>query len=230
MSSQEKQAAVITVDGPSGSGKGTVCQLLARELGWHLLDSGALYRVTALAARHHGVELDDVEALEVLAAHLDVRFKATDGGDTQIILEGEEVTHAIRNERVGEDASVVAALGPVREALLSRQRDFALAPGLVADGRDMGTVVFPQAGLKIYLDASAEERAQRRYKQLISKEPGASLGDILNDIKARDARDMNRAVAPLKPAPDAVILDSTLMSIKEVLQAVLDEARHRGLR
>jgi cytidylate kinase len=204
--------------------------LLARELGWHLLDSGALYRVTALAARHHGVELDDVEALEVLAAHLDVRFKATDGGDTQIILEGEEVTHAIRNERVGEDASVVAALGPVREALLSRQRDFALAPGLVADGRDMGTVVFPQAGLKIYLDASAEERAQRRYKQLISKEPGASLGDILNDIKARDARDMNRAVAPLKPAPDAVILDSTLMSIKEVLQAVLDEARHRGLR
>ncbi|MET3998282.1 (d)CMP kinase [Marinobacterium sp. MBR-109] len=230
MSSQDKQVAVITVDGPSGSGKGTICQLLARELGWHLLDSGALYRVTALAARHHGVELDDVEALEVLAAHLDVRFKATDGGETQIILEGEEVTHAIRNERVGEDASVVAALGPVREALLSRQRDFALAPGLVADGRDMGTVVFPQAGLKIYLDASAEERAQRRYKQLISKEPGASLDDILNDIKARDARDMNRAVAPLKPAPDAVILDSTLMSINEVLQAVLDEARHRGLR
>ena len=230
MSSREKQIAVITVDGPSGSGKGTICQLLARELGWHLLDSGALYRVTALAARHHGVELDDVEALEVLAAHLDVRFKATDGAETQIILEGEEVTHAIRNERVGEDASVVAALGPVRESLLKRQRDFAREPGLVADGRDMGTVVFPRAGLKIYLDASAEERAQRRYKQLISKEPGASLDDILNDIKARDARDMNRAVAPLKPAPDAVILDSTLMSIKEVLQAVLDEARHRGLR
>jgi|SRR5690554_668909 len=230
MSSREKQIAVITVDGPSGSGKGTICQLLARELGWHLLDSGALYRVTALAARHHGVELDDVEALEVLAAHLDVRFKATEGAETQIILEGEEVTHAIRNERVGEDASVVAALGPVREALLKRQRDFAREPGLVADGRDMGTVVFPRAGLKIYLDASAEERAQRRYKQLISKEPGASLDDILNDIKARDARDMNRAVAPLKPAPDAVILDSTLMSINEVLQAVLDEARHRGLR
>jgi len=230
MSSRNKQVAIITVDGPSGSGKGTVCQRLARELGWHLLDSGALYRVTALAARHHGVELDDVEALEVLAAHLDVRFKATDGGETQIILEGEEVTQAIRNERVGEDASVVAALGPVREALLSRQRDFALEPGLVADGRDMGTVVFPEASLKIYLDASAEERARRRYKQLISKEPGASLGDILNDIKARDARDMNRAVAPLRPAPDAVILDSTLMSIDEVLQAVLDEARHRGLR
>jgi len=230
MSSRNKEVAIITVDGPSGSGKGTVCQQLARELGWHLLDSGALYRVTALAARHHGVELDDVEALEVLAAHLDVRFKATDGGETQIILEGEEVTQAIRNERVGEDASVVAALGPVREALLSRQRDFALEPGLVADGRDMGTVVFPEASLKIYLDASAEERARRRYKQLISKEPGASLGDILNDIKARDARDMNRTVAPLRPAPDAVILDSTLMSIDEVLQAVLDEARHRGLR
>jgi cytidylate kinase len=230
MSCQDKQVAIITVDGPSGSGKGTICRLLARELGWHLLESGALYRVTALAARHHGVELDDVEALEVLAAHLDVRFKASKGGNTRIILEGEDVTEAIRSERVGQDASIVAALGPVREALLSRQRAFALEPGLVADGRDMGTVVFPQAGLKIYLDASAEERARRRYKQLIGKEPGASLGDILNDVKARDARDMNRAVAPLKPAPDAVILDSTLMSIKEVLQAVLDEARHRGLR
>jgi cytidylate kinase len=230
MSSREKQVAVITVDGPSGSGKGTICQLLARELGWHLLDSGALYRVTALAARHHGVKLDDVEALEVLAAHLDVRFRATDGAETQIILEGEDVTQAIRNEQVGEDASVVAALGPVREALLNRQRDFAREPGLVADGRDMGTVVFPWASLKIYLDASVEERARRRYKQLISKEPGASLDDILNDIKARDARDMNRAVAPLKPAPDAVILDSTSMSIDEVLQAVLAEARHRGLR
>jgi len=230
MSIRTLETAVITVDGPSGSGKGTICQLLARALGWHLLDSGALYRLTALAARHHGVALDDVEALEVLAAHLDVRFMAQDEGDTQIILEGEEVTHAIRNERVGEDASVIAALGPVREALLSRQRDFAREPGLVADGRDMGTIVFPQAELKIYLDASAEERAQRRYKQLISKEPGASLDDILNDIKARDDRDMNRAVAPLKPAPDAVRLDTTSMTIDEVLQSVLDEARHRGLR
>ncbi|MBP0048487.1 (d)CMP kinase [Marinobacterium sp. AK62] len=230
MSTGENMAAVITVDGPSGSGKGTICQLLARELDWHLLDSGALYRLTALAARHHGVELDDVEALEVLAAHLDVRFKPRKDGETQIILEGEEVTHAIRNERVGEDASVIAALAPVRSALLSRQRDFAGEPGLVADGRDMGTVVFPEAELKIYLDASAEERAQRRYKQLISKDPGASLDDILNDIKARDARDMNRAVAPLKPAPDAVRLDTTSMTIDEVLQSVLDEARHRGLR
>lgn len=230
MSTHNNDTAVIAVDGPSGSGKGTICRLLARELNWHLLDSGALYRLTALAARHHGVELDDVEALEVLAAHLDVSFKPQEGGETQVVLEGEEVTHTIRNERVGKDASVVAALGPVRDALLSRQRDFAHAPGLVADGRDMGTVVFPEAKLKIYLDASAEERAQRRYKQLISKEPGASLDDILSDIKARDDRDMNRAVAPLKPAPDAVRLDTTSMSIEDVLQSVLDEARHRGLR
>lgn len=230
MSTHNNDTAVIAVDGPSGSGKGTICRLLARELNWHLLDSGALYRLTALAARHHGVELDDVEALEVLAAHLDVSFKPQEDGEAQVVLEGEEVTHTIRNERVGKDASVVAALGPVRDALLSRQRDFAHAPGLVADGRDMGTVVFPEAKLKIYLDASAEERAQRRYKQLISKEPGASLDDILSDIKARDDRDMNRAVAPLKPAPDAVRLDTTSMSIEDVLQSVLDEARHRGLR
>lgn len=231
MSRREQEVPVIAVDGPSGSGKGTLCKLMARSLGWHLLDSGALYRLTALAARHHGVSLDDTEALEVLAAHLDVKFIA--GGqdeELQIVLEGEEVTLAIRTEEVGADASVVAALGPVREALLSRQRDFVHTPGLVADGRDMGTVVFPEAPLKIYLDASAEERARRRYNQLISKGLGASLEAILDDIRARDDRDMNRAVAPLKPAPDAIILDSTKMTIDEVLLAVLDEARHRGLR
>lgn len=230
MLSREQHVPVITVDGPGGSGKGTICRLLSQQLGWGLLDSGALYRLTALAARHHGVALDDVEALVVLAAHLDVRFVSNEVDELQIILEGEEVTQAIRAEEVGSDASVVAALGAVREALLSRQRDFAQAPGLIADGRDMGTVVFPQADLKIYLDASAEERARRRYNQLISKGVGASLDEILDDIKVRDARDMNRAVAPLKPAPDALILDSTSMSIDEVLQAVLDEVRHRGLR
>lgn len=223
--------AVITVDGPSGSGKGTICRLLSQKLGWNLLDSGALYRLTALAARHHGVDLDDVEALQVLAAHLDVRFVATSAEtDVQIFLEGEEVTKAIRAEDVGLDASKVAAIQPVRTALLSRQRDFAQAPGLIADGRDMGTVVFPDATLKIYLDASAQERAQRRYKQLIDKGLGASLDNILQDLRARDDRDMNRSASPLKPAEDAIRLDSTSMTIDEVLTAVLEEARHRGVR
>lgn len=224
------QVPVITVDGPSGSGKGTICQLLARELGWELLDSGALYRLVGLAARHHGVELDDQEALVVLAAHLDVQFIAREDDTVQIILEGEEVTDAIRTEAVGKDASIVAALPEVREALLGRQRAFAELPGLIADGRDMGTVVFPEASLKVYLDASAEERAVRRYNQLINKGLDASLQAILEDIQARDDRDMNRSVAPLKPAADAVILDTTTMSIDEVLAAVMDEARHKGLR
>lgn len=231
LSEQSNPIPVITVDGPSGSGKGTICRLLAQKLGWSLLDSGALYRLTALAARHHGVPLNDVEALSVLAAHLDVRFVAEEGSDeNQILLEGEEVTTAIRTEECGLEASQVAAIPEVREALLARQRDFAHEPGLVADGRDMGTVVFPNAVLKIYLDASAEERAKRRYKQLIDKEVGASLEDILSDIQARDDRDMNRPVAPLKPAEDAIRLDSTSMSIDEVLQAVLEEARHKGVR
>lgn len=226
-----KQAAVITVDGPSGSGKGTICRLLSNQLGWNLLDSGALYRLTALAARHHGVDLDDVEALQILAAHLDVRFKASEAtADVQIYLEGEEVTKAIRAEDLGLEASKVAAIQPVRDALLSRQRDFAQPPGLIADGRDMGTVVFPEAVLKIYLDASAEERAQRRYKQLIDKGLGASLEDILQDLRARDDRDMNRSASPLKPAEDAMRLDSTSMTIEEVLTTVLEEARHRGVR
>lgn len=224
-------SAVITVDGPSGSGKGTICRLLSQKLGWNLLDSGALYRLTALAARHHGVDLNDVEALQVLAAHLDVRFVASDAeSEVQIFLEGEEVTKAIRAEDVGLDASKVAAIQPVRTALLSRQRDFAQQPGLIADGRDMGTVVFPEALLKIYLDASAEERAQRRYKQLIDKGVGASLEDILQDLRARDDRDMNRSASPLKPAEDAIRLDSTSMTIDEVLAGVLEEARHRGVR
>ncbi|PIE23965.1 MAG: cytidylate kinase [Neptuniibacter caesariensis] len=224
------QVPVITVDGPSGSGKGTICQLLARELGWQLLDSGALYRLVGLAARHHGVELDDREALVVLAAHLDVQFKAMNDDTVQVVLEGEEVTDVIRTEAAGKDASLVAAIPEVRKALLERQRAFAEAPGLIADGRDMGTVVFPGAALKIYLDASAEERALRRYNQLINKKLSASLPAILEDIQARDKRDMNRAVAPLKPAADAVVFDTTKMSIDEVLAAVMDEARHKGLR
>ncbi|KGK41181.1 cytidylate kinase [Nitrincola sp. A-D6] len=221
---------IITVDGPSGSGKGTICRLLAQKLNWHLLDSGALYRLTAVAARHHGISLDDEESIQVVAAHLDVQFLAGSADDVKIVLEGEEVTDTIRTEAVGADASVVAAMPPVRKALLQRQRDFAVAPGLIADGRDMGTVIFPEACLKVYLDASAEERGNRRYKQLISKGLSASLEDIVLDLKARDARDMNRSVSPLKPAPDAVILDTTKMTIEEVLEVVLDEAKHKGLR
>ena len=222
---------IITVDGPSGSGKGTICRLLAEKLGWKLLDSGALYRLTALAAAHHGVAMTDREALVVLAAHLDIRFNIIgDKEEVQIILEGEEVTQAIRTEAVGNDASKVAAIPDVRTALLERQRAFAERPGLVADGRDMGTVVFPNAPLKIYLDASVEERANRRYNQLINKGLSASLENILADLQERDARDMNRSVAPLKAADDAIILDSTSMTIEAVLGAILEEARHRGLR
>jgi len=222
---------VITIDGPSGSGKGTICKLLAAALGWNLLDSGALYRLTALAAKHHGVELDDEDALQVLAAHLDIQFLVQDDEDElQVILEGESVTQELRLEETGVTASIVAAIPSVRHALLERQREFAQAPGLIADGRDMGTVVFPQAQLKVYLDASVEERANRRYKQLINKGVDASLELILADLKKRDERDMQRAVAPLKPAEEALVLDSTELSIETVLEMILEEARHKGLR
>ena len=217
-------ATVITLDGPSGSGKGTIAGLLAAKLGWKLLDSGALYRLLAFAAGNHGIDLTNEEALKTLAAHLDVQFV-----DKRIILEGEEVTDAIRNEQVGAGASMVASLPAVREALLQRQRAFREAPGLVADGRDMGTVVFPDAPLKIFLTASAEERARRRYRQLKGKGEDVSLPSLLDEIRARDERDMQRAVAPLKPALDAIQLDSTEMSIDQVLERILDEVARRDL-
>lgn len=217
-------AVVITIDGPSGSGKGTIAGLLAAKLGWKLLDSGALYRLLAFAAGNHGIDLTNEEALKTLAAHLDVQFV-----DKRIILEGEEVTGAIRNEQVGAGASMVASLPAVREALLQRQRAFREAPGLVADGRDMGTVVFPDAPLKIYLTASAEERARRRYLQLKGKVEGVSLPGLLDEIRARDERDMQRAVAPLKPAADAIQLDSTELSIEQVLERILSEVANRDL-
>ncbi|VXC40844.1 cytidylate kinase [Pseudomonas sp. 8AS] len=223
-------ATVITIDGPSGSGKGTVAGLLARQLGWNLLDSGALYRLLAFAARNHGIDLTNEEALKTLAAHLDVQFIAASGGHGQrIILEGEEVTDDIRNEQVGAGASQVAALPAVRDALLQRQRAFREAPGLVADGRDMGTVVFPEAPLKIFLTASAEERARRRYLQLKGKVEGVSLPSLLDEIRARDERDMQRAVAPLKPAADAIQLDSTELTIEQVLERILSEVANRDL-
>ncbi|QTN45218.1 (d)CMP kinase [Ectopseudomonas mendocina] len=217
-------APVITVDGPSGSGKGTLCALLAKQLGWNLLDSGALYRLLAFAAGNHGIDLTNEEALTQLAAHLDVQFI-----DKRIILEGEEVTDAIRNEQVGAGASMVASLPAVREALLQRQRAFQEMPGLVADGRDMGTVVFTDAPLKIFLTASAEERARRRYLQLKAKGDDVNLASLLDEIRARDERDTQRAVAPLKPAADAILLDSTELSIEQVLERILSEVADRDL-
>ncbi|MCW2479483.1 (d)CMP kinase [Candidatus Symbiopectobacterium sp. NZEC135] len=217
-------APVITVDGPSGAGKGTLCKALAETLQWNLLDSGAIYRVLALAALHHQVDIGSEEALVPLASHLDVRFVAQDG-QLKVILEGEDVSNEIRNETVGNTASQAAAFPRVREALLRRQRAFRDAPGLVADGRDMGTVVFPDAPVKIFLDASAEERAQRRMLQLQEKGFSVNFERLLSEIKERDARDRNRPVAPLIPAADALVLDSTDMSIDDVIAKSLTYAR-----
>jgi len=221
---------VITVDGPSGSGKGTVCRLLARSIGWNLLDSGALYRLVGLAARNHGVDMDNHPALEVLAGHLDVQFEPGAGDDDlRIVLEGEDVTQTVRTEEVGALASRVASVGAVREALLARQRAFRVKPGLVADGRDMGTVVFPDAELKVFLTASAEERAQRRYRQLIAAGDAVSLPRLVSDIEARDRRDTERTVSPLRPAAEAVVVDTTGRSIAEVFNHLSRLAQDRGL-
>ena len=226
----EQTVPVITVDGPGGSGKGTLAGMLAARLGWHLLDSGALYRLLAFAAHSHGTDLTNEEILTNLAAHLDVQFIPADGDtEQQIILEGEDVSRAIRNETVGAGASKVAALPAVREALLGRQQVFRQAPGLVADGRDMGTVVFPDAPLKIFLTASPEIRAERRYRQLLEKGETANLTGLLDEINARDERDMNRSIAPLRPAEDAILIDSSHMSIENVLETVQAEARKRNL-
>ncbi|ART79127.1 (d)CMP kinase [Oceanisphaera avium] len=216
-----EQAPVITVDGPGGAGKGTLCQLLAQKLQWQLLDSGAIYRVLALAALHHNVALDDEAGLVPLAAYLDVQFPVL-AGQVATVLEGEDVSQVIRTEDIGNAASKVAAFPRVREALLRRQRAFRVAPGLIADGRDMGTVVFPDAQVKIFLDASAQERAQRRLIQLQDKGFDVSFDRLLSEIQARDDRDRNRATAPLKAADDALVIDSTHLSISEVVDKVLD--------
>jgi cytidylate kinase len=213
---------VVAIDGPSGSGKGTVARRVAEEMGWHLLDSGALYRLVALDATNKGVALDDAAALVGLAAGLDVRFLSAANGEERITLAGVDVTAAVRSEEAGRGASAVAGIQAVRGALLDRQRAFRMAPGLVADGRDMGTQVFTDAALKVFLTASPEERARRRYKQLKDKGIDVSLAAVSRDIVDRDKRDSERSVAPLRPADDARILDSSSKPIDEVVQIVLD--------
>lgn len=221
-------ASVITIDGPSGSGKGTISARVAQKLGWHMLDSGALYRLVGLAAQRHAIQIDNEAALVPLAAHLDIEFKADSGNhELIVVLEGEDVTDDIRTEECGRLASQVAVISSVRSALLDRQRAFLQMPGLVADGRDMGTVVFPDAKLKVFLTASAQIRAERRLKQLIKKGINVNFAAILDDITRRDARDSQRSVAPLLAADDAIIVDTSDLSIDAVVDKVLQLYRNR---
>jgi len=218
---------VITIDGPSGAGKGTVAHLLAAELGWHLLDSGALYRVTAFGCEHDGVGLDDERKVAEVARHLPVRFEQAPNGEVLVYYREVDASRMIRTEEGGRGASTVGAMPLVREALLERQRDFLQAPGLVADGRDMGTVVFPDAPLKFFLTASAEERAQRRFEQLKAKGESVNLARLLRDIKERDERDSSRSVSPLLPADDAIVIDSTATPIDAVFANVMADVNAR---
>lgn len=215
---------IITIDGPSGSGKGTVCQLLATKLGWHLLDSGALYRIIAYLAFEKNISLKDIDTLTDLALHLDVRF-ISNGSGVDTLYNGVNISDKLCTEKVAGVASQIAILQAVRDALLVRQKEFAKAPGLIADGRDMGTVVFPDAPVKIFLDATAKERAQRRFKQLQVKGFDVKITKILSEIQARDHRDRHRTVAPLVAATNALVIDSTALSIGEVVNQVLVFAR-----
>ena len=216
---------VIAIDGPSGSGKGTVCRILAERLGWHLLDSGALYRLTALAGAARRLDPADEPGHAAVAARLDARFEVNEAGGERVLLDGRDVTRELRAEVTGNMASVVAVMPAVRAALLERQRAYAVAPGLVADGRDMGTVVFPSAGLKVFLTASAGERARRRYNQLKEKGLAANLAGLSQEILERDRRDSARSVAPLRPAADAVVIDSTGITVDDVVDRILVLAR-----
>ncbi|MEL0037199.1 MAG: (d)CMP kinase [Gammaproteobacteria bacterium] len=213
---------VVCIDGPGGAGKGTVAKAVATELGYHLLDSGAIYRVMALAVQKQALDTENMDALVECAQTLDVKFITPDSGLVETWLQGKNVTAELRLESTAEMASLVAAKSPVRDALMQRQRDFAQAPGLVADGRDMGTIVFPEAPVKVFLTASAEERAKRRHKQLQEQGKSVSIARLLEAIEERDARDMNRSVAPLQPAEDAITIDTTELSITEVVTQVLE--------
>lgn len=212
---------VLTIDGPSGSGKGTVSRMVANALGWHYLDSGALYRAVGLAAAWEQIDLSDAEAVAACATRTCIHFDDEGVGEPKVWVNGKDATHQLRMETAGAAASAIAAHASVRAALTELQRSFAKAPGLVADGRDMGTVIFPQAPYKVFLTASADERARRRFKQLKEKGVSVNLASLLHEIAARDERDAHRAVAPLKPAADALFLDSTGRSIGEVVQQVL---------
>lgn len=217
---------IITVDGPSGVGKGTLCQALTQHFGFHLLDSGAIYRVFGLAAAKQNIDFSDEQALSAFAKSIEITFSSDENG-VKTFLNQEDVSDAIRTQQVADYASRTAVYPLVRAALLQKQRDFAQAPGLVADGRDMGTVVFPQAQIKFFLDASAQERAKRRLKQLQEKGINGNFAQILSEIQERDYRDRNRAVAPLKPADDAILLDSSSLSINEVFTLALQHIRQR---
>ncbi|TWI03888.1 cytidylate kinase [Luteimonas cucumeris] len=217
-----KQVPVLTIDGPSGSGKGTISRLVAVRLGWHYLDSGALYRAVGLAAAWSEVDLSDAEAVAACARRTEIEFRTGEGGaEPHVIVNGKDATHQLRMETAGAAASAIAAHPPVRDALLDLQRSFRRSPGLVADGRDMGTVIFPDAAYKVFLTASARERAERRHKQLKDKGVSVTLDGLLREILARDARDAERAVAPLRPAEDAVHIDTTGLSIETVVARVL---------
>ena len=218
--------SVLTIDGPSGAGKGTIARAVADILGWHMLDSGAIYRAVGYAAGARDLDLSDAQAIARCAADTRIEFRdPRDGRDTRVIIDGEDATDAIRTETAGAAASAIAALPEVRKALVDKQLAFRQAPGLVADGRDMGTVIFPDAPFKVFLTASAAERAERRYKQLKSKGLDVTLASLLQEIELRDARDASRTVAPLRPAADAVVIDTTGQPIPAVVAEVLAVVR-----
>src|SRR6187399_2672598 len=229
MSAATSPVPIVTIDGPSSSGKGTISRIVASRVGWNLLDSGALYRLVALGGILRNLDPDDVEEHVAVARSMRVEFGSVGAGEERVLLDGKDVTQKIRTEQAGAGASRVAVWPAVRTALTDRQRSFARAPGLIADGRDMGTVIFPGAQLKVFLTASAEERAQRRHKQLIEKGSAGSLAALSREIAERDLRDSTRQVAPLKPAPDAQLLDSTGLSIEAVVERVLSLGRERQL-